>query len=1364
MILDLQPWRKKDRFGSRETMVVSALLLVLLVNYCEASDDINISTPEPLPIHRKQKLRRLDQDRFANPYLFLGNEFVNPTKHPILFVPPDAGRRAPPGFDKIYETNRDNDDNNDFSGYPISRIGFDEPTPAAAPVVIDRHREFPTLDPTIEEDDDYSVVVLDDLVPWDLTEDTAAVPMQPTPFPTAEGLVVRDVNDDYYVAVVLEDDVPWDDKVVAEVAKDKFEQIINGNYNSSIDDDIEYDDDYVDENFPTSSPTITSSPTSSPKPTPLASASPTGEPSISPTLAPSTFPSDYPSFVPTNGPSQTPSVSPTHSCHDVDAYRSPIGRFGLGCSDHLNTNCLDWRHLLNMTELETLVRSCPETCDIECGSFKLFSAPVSFRITRVSGFMDQADVNALSEFAISYLEDFVQDYIAPSLKELPNVVDDTKSNVDGNRVGDEGSRSNDSDDESMNDDEAKDGDDFLNDDLVEGASVTFYIEVAELTAQNLVEIILPEPVSSRSDLMGEEEEGEEGEEQSEIGSEIEPKPAQNTTSSINAETESGIIVNNNENPNPFRRKRLLRGRNLQELQRTKQQSSGGLSIIETDKALDVIVTFEGFTIGMNPETMPTLLVYGIDSIAFTRELQQSGIGFFSEAVVSSAMGTEEEDLLDEGDLLDGENKGNSRFSVVVSYLVPILVIGFAIGSLFYHKCYIKGRLGPRYKRHRQIAIERAQIGGMTVAPMVASASNNSIVADTSNDERSTGGYFNFRQEAATSFSTDDERIDSNKEEGGKSAFSRLITALNLNLSLTKSKDSIDEDVKKVEESSSDSDSNGDIRKPHKQSKEDDDPLVSPFSGDIDKKEAVLADNHNFKAYASVLPPMIVIDNIDSAGVDCITPVAMATNTRTENNTSVQDSSVRSSSTPIEELDAFASEFRKKLLRSSTISTDVNDPNVNGSFYGMYSSSALDSDFNDESENLVIRSIVSDEWDGDDLFSPIPSNITTTEDGDEFGGDLVSEPGRSSTSEATEDDDDSLSKSPMSTSIESGKKKRVYGTLGGTSGNPATIPNIDTNLSSSSMTAERNRDGKPDVTSPRNRAELPPIRPPTPERGSSLRRNVDVFIEKNPTGNEQQHKRPFLPKAGSSIPTNPSSRALTGNSSNSSIDAKGHMRKTSVDTVTDLRLIKNNSSISALSTDDLGIGSSKSEGSSYKSIIDTIRLEFEGPREGNWGLILESSSKIGTRIYVVKDYSPLFGLVQRGDKLLEIDGKNISKSNLTDVTKLLKGKSSSYPYHRPTSATMPIVVSRSSKKSPTYNSASSDSKNRHHRDPHYADIDHKRNNSICSSAGSSSSRIVEDVDDDGIYFEDRDDVYHEDQYHHNYIPYNSPFDYDSSNEI
>jgi len=463
-------------------------------------------------------------------------------------VDPSDGRVIPRDKLAEYNYNRDDEASPETDDSVVSSSGISSLKPSQTPAIQENT--------VIEEiDDDYDVVVIDDEASWDYAEDkpeeisiTDSKNVDgPTTTPTANGYIFSDVDDDDFQAVVILDDVPWDDIAVKESAEDAFEAIealelegsLNANTNSS-NDESEY------EFYPTRGPTISPRPSRSFRPTSSVSVKPTNRPSIEPSLKHSSHPSAYPSFLPTNEPSRSPSAFPTNSCHDDTAYRSPIN--GLSCEDHYGTPCLNWRHIgLNMTELDELVWSCPETCNVECGSFHLFSAPISFRISRVSGFMDPEDVDAFFKFSIIYLEDYVR-------------------SVGWNSNGDEPSGSNDNVAETVTEDGGGREDDFLTAD--DGVVVVFEIEDAVLEFQNLVE----DP-SSRLENLGENE----------ISKNSKPTSAQNGNSS-------------------FRRDRVLRSRGLQDLQRTKQKA-GGESIVKTDEALDVSVTFDGFTIGMNPKSM-----------------------------------------------------------------------------------------------------------------------------------------------------------------------------------------------------------------------------------------------------------------------------------------------------------------------------------------------------------------------------------------------------------------------------------------------------------------------------------------------------------------------------------------------------------------------------------------------------------------------------------------------------------------------------------------------------------------------------------------------------------------------------------------
>lgn len=71
-----------------------------------------------------------------------------------------------------------------------------------------------------------------------------------------------------------------------------------------------------------------------------------------------------------------------------------------------------------------------------------------------------------------------------------------------------------------------------------------------------------------------------------------------------------------------------------------------------------------------------------------------------------------------------------------------------------------------------------------------------------------------------------------------------------------------------------------------------------------------------------------------------------------------------------------------------------------------------------------------------------------------------------------------------------------------------------------------------------------------------------------------------------------------------------------------------------------------------------RYTFNAPSSGKLGIIIESSKHhTGPTIHTVKDYSPLFGKLQKGDKLIKVDGESTLNSTTPEVTRLLARKRS-----------------------------------------------------------------------------------------------------------
>jgi len=59
--------------------------------------------------------------------------------------------------------------------------------------------------------------------------------------------------------------------------------------------------------------------------------------------------------------------------------------------------------------------------------------------------------------------------------------------------------------------------------------------------------------------------------------------------------------------------------------------------------------------------------------------------------------------------------------------------------------------------------------------------------------------------------------------------------------------------------------------------------------------------------------------------------------------------------------------------------------------------------------------------------------------------------------------------------------------------------------------------------------------------------------------------------------------------------------------------------------------------------------FLAPTSGKLGTIIQSKGSSAPTIFQVKDYSPLFGQVEPGDKIMAVDGKDTSQMNTTEIT-------------------------------------------------------------------------------------------------------------------
>mmetsp|Transcript_10146 Transcript_10146/g.15086 ORF Transcript_10146/g.15086 Transcript_10146/m.15086 type:complete len:524 (-) Transcript_10146:798-2369(-) len=82
---------------------------------------------------------------------------------------------------------------------------------------------------------------------------------------------------------------------------------------------------------------------------------------------------------------------------------------------------------------------------------------------------------------------------------------------------------------------------------------------------------------------------------------------------------------------------------------------------------------------------------------------------------------------------------------------------------------------------------------------------------------------------------------------------------------------------------------------------------------------------------------------------------------------------------------------------------------------------------------------------------------------------------------------------------------------------------------------------------------------------------------------------------------------------------------------------------------------RSNSDDESTIVGGFRYTFDAPATGKLGVIIESSKKLGPTIHTVKDYSPLFGMVETGDKIIRLDGEWTSHMSTHEFTRLLLQK-------------------------------------------------------------------------------------------------------------
>ena len=88
---------------------------------------------------------------------------------------------------------------------------------------------------------------------------------------------------------------------------------------------------------------------------------------------------------------------------------------------------------------------------------------------------------------------------------------------------------------------------------------------------------------------------------------------------------------------------------------------------------------------------------------------------------------------------------------------------------------------------------------------------------------------------------------------------------------------------------------------------------------------------------------------------------------------------------------------------------------------------------------------------------------------------------------------------------------------------------------------------------------------------------------------------------------------------------------------------------------LGSRSSSETGSNFEPGEGEVEIALQAPRTGKLGLIIQCIEGVGPVVVHVKDYSPLLGQVQLGDRLVNIDGSRTTDMALSEITRMLPGR-------------------------------------------------------------------------------------------------------------
>jgi hypothetical protein len=681
-------------------------------------------------------------------------------------------------------------------------------------------------------------------------------------------------------------------------------------------------------------------------------------------------------------------------------------------------------------------------------------------------------------------------------------------------------------------------------------------------------------------------------------------------------------------PGERRNEREKHRRYLQRRQRNTAKDFPSVTGVH-EELLEVTIVLDGFSIGLAAHQVSELALLVIQDLDYMKLLKRYDV-YFATADILSVGEAPTSDNPDQhtNNLLDSDP---SQATVIVSLLVSISMFVFLIGSIIYHRRTVYKLMAGQIE---------TQIGG------------DAVVVE---DDRSVTNKNNSMHglESDGTIIAGPIRMSSHENDSSKEAETKSMRNLLEILMATISQQSRQSSTRPVMGSQEDGTSTWDKIAVDRNKKTDGDRVDSTSTmkssmGQIHER----ASKVHADFFSTAIPEMIVY-NIEEEEED---------DGRSDNNEDVVSKTAMKRNKVINDLEALKSRMGETLRSgdSNSVSETCSTLRIMNASPKRHRSNRSSSSFSKGNSDGSVQYGVRVESDSDDdedmsvastpVHSRTPKARSSVRRSSSFDADKMT-PIRFKL--LTSDGVDSVG--PV-VNMSHSASERGCGS--------STLKLRDSTGSRSTGQSSSRPSGHVDY-----RALRPPMHPPDKERHRQTSRSTSPA-----TGvRDRTHMRssamltlsPITKVLKESVTSHSLKRSLVSWTGNIEVSAHSRQPSSLSDISGDLQVFA-------------GSRSTRSDSSASEAQI----LELEAPRRGQLGLVIESKSKRGPSVYAVKDYSPLFGQIYPGDRIVEIDGKDTSQSELTDIAKILikskKGSSFKISGGSGHGGTMRIVVSRPNK--------------------------------------------------------------------------------------